>query len=151
VLIDLAVPRDIEPRLHDCPGIALYDIDDLQRTVAGNIGGREAQVVRARELVLEEVERFERWREELEVTPTIRALRARGEQLADEVLRDNERHWESLSAADRERLGVMARALASRLLHEPTQRLKGSVGDDDADRYVSALRELFGLESPSPR
>jgi glutamyl-tRNA reductase len=151
VLIDLAVPRDIEPRLRNCPGIALYDIDDLQRAVAGNIGAREAQVGRARELMLDEVERFERWREELDVMPTIQALRARGEQLVAEVLRDNEGRWESVSAADRERVAVMARAVAGRLLHEPTLRLKRSVGDDDANRYVSALRDLFGLEPPSPK
>ena len=151
VLIDLAVPRDIEPGLRGCPGLALYDIDDLQRAVAGNLGDRRSQVGRARELVREEVERFERWREELDVIPTIQALHTRGERLVEEVLRETEGRWESRSATDRARLRAMARAVASRLLHEPTRRLKGSAGDGNADRYVSALRELFGLEPPRAR
>jgi glutamyl-tRNA reductase len=108
-------------------------------------------VGRARELVRGEVERFERWREELDVIPTIQALHRRGEQLVEEVLHENEGRWETLSATDRERLGVMARAVASRLLHEPTLRLKGSAGHGDAGRYASALRELFGLEPPRGR
>ena len=59
VMIDLAVPRDIEPSVRDCPGIALYDMDDLQRAVARNLDAREAEAEEARVLVREEVERFE--------------------------------------------------------------------------------------------
>jgi glutamyl-tRNA reductase len=151
VLIDLAVPRDIEPGLRSCPGIALYDIDDLQRAVVGNLGTRAAELGRARQVVRSEVERFERWREQLGVVPTIQALHERGERLATDVLRENEGHWESLSAADRERLAVMARAIASRLLHEPTVRLKRSAGGEDTARYASAVRELFGLHAPPAR
>ena len=146
VMIDLAVPRDIEPTLRNCPGIALYDIDDLQSVVAGNIGGREAQAGKARRLMLEEVERFERWREARDVMPTIRELRSRGEAVVAQVLDENEGRWESLTAADRERLDAMARAISARLLHEPTLRLKASAAGDGRDRDVRALRELFGLE-----
>ena len=147
VLIDLAVPRDIDPDLAGCPGIALYDMDDLQRTVADNLGGREAEAARARELVAEEVDRFERWLASLDVVPTISALRQHGEQVVEHVLRDNESRWESLSAGDRERVEALARSVVSRLLHEPTLRLKGSVGEESSYRYVHALRELFGLPS----
>ena len=147
VLIDLAVPRDIDPDLAGCPGIALYDMDDLQRTVADNLGGREAEAARARELVTEEVDRFERWLASLDVVPTISALRQHGEQVVEHVLRDNESRWESLSAGDRERVEALARSVVSRLLHEPTRRLKGSVGEESSYRYVHALRELFGLPS----
>ena len=145
VLIDLAVPRDIDPELAGCPGIALYDMDDLQRTVARNLGGREAEAELAAELVAEEVGRFERWLQSLDVVPTISALREYGEQVVEHVLRENESRWETLSAADRARVEAMARAVVSRLLHEPTLRLKDSVGDGASYRYVHALRELFGL------
>ena len=63
------------------------------------------------------------------------------------MLAENEGRWESLGEADRERLAAMAKAIASRLLHEPTLRMKRSAGSDDAYLYVSALRELFGLDA----
>jgi glutamyl-tRNA reductase len=145
VLIDLAVPRDIDPELAGCPGIALYDMDDLQRTVARNLGGREAEAERGAELVAEEVERFERWLASLDVVPTISALREHGDQVVEHVLRENESRWEALSDADRRRVEAMARSVVNRLLHGPTLRLKDSVGDEASYRYVHALRELFGL------
>jgi glutamyl-tRNA reductase len=148
LMIDIAVPRDIDPTVRDLPGITLYDMDDLQREVARNLSGREAEATRARAIVDEEAERFERWLAGLEVVPTIAALRRRGEQVARHALAENEGRWESLSATDRERLEVMARSIVGRLLHEPTLRLKAAA-DASADApyvYVQALRELFGLE-----
>ena len=82
--------------------------------------------------------------------PTIAALRARGEAIVEQVLRENEPRWQSLSEADRDRLGVMARAVIGRMLHEPTMRLKGSTGEDAAYVQVHALRELFGLDDGAP-
>jgi glutamyl-tRNA reductase len=147
VLLDLAVPRDIDPDVRDCPGIALYDMDDLQKAVSRNLSVREGEAEEARALVREEAERFRTWLSGLDVVPTISALRRRGEEIVEQVLRENESSWESLSEADRERLAVMARAVVSRLLHEPTLRLKGSVGEGASYRYVNALHELFGLEA----
>jgi glutamyl-tRNA reductase len=142
VLIDLAVPRDIEPSVRDCPGIALYDMDDLQRAVARNMDAREAEAAEALVLVREEVARFEEWMAGLDVVPTISALRRRADEVVEQVLRENESRWESLSIADRERVETMARAVVSRLLHEPTMRLK----DRQSYRDVHTVRELFGLE-----
>jgi len=145
VLIDLAVPRDIEPSVRDCPGIALYDMDDLQRAVARNLDARVAEAEEAIVLVREEVQRFQAWLASLEVVPTISALRRRADEVVRQVLDENEPRWESLSAADRERVEVMARAVVSRLLHEPTIRLK----ERGSYNYLHTLRELFGLE-PAP-
>jgi glutamyl-tRNA reductase len=142
VLIDLAVPRDIEPSVRDCPGIALYDMDDLQRAVARSMDAREAEAEEALVLVREEVDRFEEWMANLDVVPTISALRRRADEVVEQVLRENETRWESLSPADRDRVEVMARAVVARLLHEPTMRLK----DRSSYRDVHAVRELFGLE-----
>jgi glutamyl-tRNA reductase len=149
VLLDLAVPRDIEPTARDCPGIALYDMDDLQEAVARNLGAREAEAAEARVLVRREVERFEQWLDSLDVLPTISALRRRGDDVVEQVLGENRSRWESLSPADSDRLETMARAVVSRLLHEPTVRLKDSAGENDSYRYVHALRELFSLD-PEP-
>ena len=147
VLLDLAVPRDIDPGVRDCPGIALYDMDDLQQAVARNLSVREGEAEEARALVREDVERFRSWLSALDVVPTISALRRRGDEIVEQILRENESAWESVTEADRERLAVMARAVVSRLLHEPTLRLKGSVGEGASYRYVNALHELFGLEA----
>lgn len=153
VIIDIAVPRDVDPTAREVPGVALYDMDDLQRAVARGRSVREAEAVHARTLVGEEVERFGRWLTSLEVVPTIAALRDRGEEVVQTVLRENGHRWESLSPGDRERLVVMSRAIVRRLLHEPTLRLKASATDDQDDAayvHVQALRELFGLDLPAP-
>jgi glutamyl-tRNA reductase len=147
VMIDLAVPRDIEPSVRDCPGIALYDMDDLQAEVARNLSGRQAEADEALVIVREEVARFDGWLGSLDVVPTISALRRRADEIVDQVLRENESRWESLSDADRERLATMASALVSRLLHEPTRRLRGAAGEGTSYRYVHAVHELFGLEA----
>src|SRR5204862_3834267 len=93
--------------------------------------------------------RFERWVGSQDVVPTVAALRARADEIVTRVLAENEPRWESLGAADRERVRAMGRAIASRLLHEPTLRLKRASGEDDAYVFVSALRELFGLDAES--
>jgi glutamyl-tRNA reductase len=126
-----------------CSGVTLFDMDDLQREVARNLSVREAEAAKARTLIDEETERFDRWLGTLDVVPTITALRARAERIVDQALRENEPRWESLSEADRKRVGVMARAIVNRLLHEPTLRLKRG---EDVYEHLYALRELFDLE-----
>ena len=149
LLIDIAVPRDIDPSVRDLPGITLYDMDDLQREVARGVGVRQAEATRARAIVEEESERYATWLGTLEVVPTIAALRERGEGVVVSVLRENATRWESLSTADRDRLEVMARAVVSRLLDEPTRRLRAVTEEGPAYVYVQALRELFALEPRS--
>jgi glutamyl-tRNA reductase len=146
LLVDIAVPRDVEPACREIAGVSLHDIDDVQQIVERNASGREAEARRAEHLLDAEQDRFERWLSSLEVVPTIAALRGRGDEIVRRVLAENEGRWEDLSEADRERLTAMAKAIASRLLHEPTLRMKRSAGSDEAYLYVSALRELFGLD-----
>ncbi len=147
LLIDLAVPRDIHPDCRDLDGVSLHDMDDLQELVERNTSGREAEGRRAESILRTELGRFERWFGSQDVVPTVAALRARADEIVTRVLVENEPRWESLNEADRERVRAMARAIASRLLHEPTLRLKRSSGDDDAYVLVNALRELFGLDA----
>jgi glutamyl-tRNA reductase len=146
IAIDIAVPRDIEPECREIAGVSVYDIDDVQKRVERNASGREAERRGAERIIETELDRFERWLASLEVVPTIAALRGRGEEVVRRVLAENENRWESLSEADRERVETMARAVASRLLHEPTLRMRRAAGSDDAYEYLSALRELFGLD-----
>ena len=149
LLIDLAVPRDVHPDCRDLEGVGLFDMDDLQTLVERNASGREAEGRRAESILRAELAHFERWLGSQDVVPTIASLRARADEITASVLAENEQRWESLSDADRERLRAMANAIASRLLHEPTLRLRRSSGDEDAYVYVNALRELFGLDPES--
>ncbi len=149
LLIDLAVPRDIHPDCREVEGVSLHDMDDLQILVERNASGREAEARRAESVLRSELGRFERWLASQDVSPTVASLRERATEIVDRVLAENEPRWESLTEADRERMQAMARAIASRLLHEPTLRLKRSSGEDDAYLYVNALRELFGLDAPT--
>ena len=147
LLIDLAVPRDIHPACRDLAGVSLYDMDDLQALVERNLSGREAEARRAEGILRAEGARFDRWLAAQDVTATVAALRARAEEVVERVLAENEQRWEGLTEADRDRLAAAARAIASRLLHEPTLRLKRDGGEDDAYVRVAVLRELFGLDA----
>jgi len=146
LLVDLAVPRDIEPGCREVEGVSLHDVDDVQAIADRNASGREAEARRAMRLLDSELTRFERWLGSLEAIPTVTALRRRAEEVVERVLAENESRWETLSDADRERVAKMARAVANRLLHEPTLQLKRAVEDEDAYARVHALRELFGLD-----
>jgi glutamyl-tRNA reductase len=146
VLIDIAVPRDIEPECGEVEGVALYDIDDLQAVVARNLEVRASERANAEAIVEEEIQRFARWMAQLDVVPTITALREHGTGIVDQVLAENAGRWESASARDLARIEAVARAVMQRLLHEPTLRLKGVDGEAGGHGRQQLLRELFGLE-----
>jgi glutamyl-tRNA reductase len=146
MLIDIAVPRDVEPACREIPNVTVHDIDDVQKIVELNASGREAEAKRAEQIIEVELDRFERWLGALDLVPTIAALRERGDEIVRRVLAENEGRWQTLGDADRERVEAMAKAIASRLLHDPTLALRRAAGDEDAYLYVSALRELFGLD-----
>jgi len=147
LLIDLAVPRDIDPGCRDMPGVSLHDVDDVQAIVERNASGREAEARRALGILDAELGRFESWLGSQEVVPTVTALRERADQVIERVLAENASRWEALSDPDRERVELLARAIAARLLHEPTVRIKGVADREDSYLYVSVLRELFGLDA----
>jgi glutamyl-tRNA reductase len=147
LVIDLAVPRDIDPACREIEGVSLFDVDEVQAIVERNASGREAEARRAGGIIDSELSRFERWLGSQEVMPTVVSLRERAEAIVSQVLAENATRWESLSATDRERVELLAHAIANRLLHEPTVRLKGAADREDAYLQVSALRELFGLDA----
>jgi glutamyl-tRNA reductase len=145
LLIDLAVPRDID---HDCravDGVSLYDVDDLDAQVKRTLQVRRVEARKAERIVEEEIQTFAGWLGSLEVLPTIAALREHGEALVTQLLAENEGRWEALTARDRARVEALARAAVNRLLHEPTMRVKALEGDQRHAR-LQLLRELFGLE-----
>jgi glutamyl-tRNA reductase len=145
LLVDLAVPRDIDPACAALEGVTLLNMDALQAQVRGNLSVRQAEAVRAEAIVEDEIQSFAGWLGRLEVLPTLTALRSLGDSVVDGLLAENAGRWESLSERDAERVEVLARAVVNRLLHEPTARVRSL---DAADRHarLSLLRELFGLE-----
>jgi glutamyl-tRNA reductase len=149
LLIDIAVPRDIDPACSELEGVTLYDIDDLQAVVARNLSTRAEEIPRAVEIVEEELHRFARWLGALDTLPTVSALRAHGEGLVEQVLEENTGRWESASPRDLVRVEAIARAVMSRLLHEPTIRLR-SLGEDRGHASLELVRELFGLREDVP-
>ncbi len=149
LLIDIAVPRDVDPGCAELEGVSLYDIDDLQAVVARNLSSREEETPRALEIVEEEIHRFARWLGQLDTLPTVSALREHGNTIAEQVLAENSGRWESASARDIARVEAIARAVMSRLLHEPTIRLR-SLGGDRGHASLEIVRELFGLHEDAP-
>jgi glutamyl-tRNA reductase len=149
LLIDIAVPRDIEPACGELDGVTLYDIDDLQSVVARTRAVRDAERVRAEDVVEDEIQRFARWMGQLDVMPTIAALREHGDGIVEQVLAENAGRWESASARDRARIEALAKSVMQRLLHEPTIRLK-SVEREGGHGRVQFARELFGLAEGVP-
>ncbi len=145
LLIDIAVPRDIEPGCGDLDGVTLYDIDDLQGVVARNLSNRSEEIPRAEEIVEEEIQRFARWLGQLEVLPTVSALREHGDAIVEQVLAENDGRWESVSPRDLVRIEALARTIANRLLHEPTIRLR-SLSEARSHASLQVVRELFGLQ-----
>ena len=149
LLIDIAVPRDIDPACGELENVNLYDIDDLQANVAHNLNSRAEEAPRALEIVEEEIHRFARWLGQLDALPTVSALREHGDALVEQVLAENGGRWESASPRDLVRIEAIARSVMSRLLHEPTIRLR-SLSDERGHASLEIVRELFGLREDAP-
>ncbi len=141
--IDIAVPRDLDPAIHDLDGCFLYDIDDLEAVVAETLAGRRAEAERGEQLVLEEAERFRSWRASLDVVPAIASLRARAEEIRSAELAKVDGR---VSDDERRTLESVTAQILNKLLHLPTVRMKEAAVSSDGAAYADAVRHLFGLE-----
>ncbi len=141
LVLDIAVPRDVEAACGDLEGVTLVDVDGLQQVVARNLSVRGGEAAQAERIVEEELERFASWLSSLDVLPTVRALRAHGDEVVERVLAENAGRWEAASPRDLARIEAVAKAVANRILHEPTIRLK-SLGHG----RQQIARDLFGLD-----
>jgi glutamyl-tRNA reductase len=145
VLVDLALPRDIDPAVASVEGVTLVNLDDLEETVLRNIGLRRVEADQAYAIVAEQTAEFRSWLAALEVVPAIRQLRAFAEQIRREELARMDGRWESLSEADRERLDQLTQSMLNKLLHRPTVRLKQLAAENADAPHVETMTELFGL------
>ncbi len=143
VLVDLAVPRDVDPACAEVAGVTVLDIDAVRAlTETGRTG---AEVVKARALVEQEATLFAAWTRSVRVEPTIAALRSRAEQIrAAEVARVAGRLG-PLDERQRDALDTLTKGIVNTLLHEPSVRLKALADGRGDDAYAAALRELFDL------
>jgi glutamyl-tRNA reductase len=145
LLVDLAVPRDIDPACRSLEGVTLLDMDALQASVRADMSVRRAEAVRAEAIVEDEIQAFAIWLGRLDVLPTLTALRELGDSVVSGLLDENAGRWESMSERDLQRVEAMARAIVNRLLHEPTRRVR-DLGSEHRHARLALLRELFGLE-----
>ena len=142
LMVDIAVPRDIDSAVRSVPGVHLYDIDDLEAAAEANLEARRREVGAVEVIIAEEVLRFQAWLAGRSVTPTIAALRQRSENIRRAEVERTLSRLDHLNDSDRERVEAMSRALVNKLLHAPVARLRSH----GAARDLEALRDLFELD-----
>ncbi len=144
-LIDIAVPRDIDPTANKLDGIYLYDVDDLQGIVQANLKGRQKEAAKAELIINEEVEQFCTWLSTLEVKPTIVALRQRMEQIRQGEFEKTLNSLTGLEDKERKAIEAMSNAIINKILHHPTHILKQKNNGSDGSLYIDTARTLFDL------
>jgi glutamyl-tRNA reductase len=153
-LIDVAVPRDVDPLVDELDDVFLYNIDDLSRVVATAQSQRRFQAEHAEQIIEKEADSFARWEESAQVTPTIVSLRARFRAtLEAELGRSLRGRLKHLGEEERAALRAMIHAALNKMLHEPSVRLKQATagGSAEAEQLASALNELFQLDCSTER
>jgi glutamyl-tRNA reductase len=148
-LIDIAVPRDIDPKVNSLDNIYLYDVDDLQGVVQANLKERQKEAHRAETIIGEEIGQFHLWLGNLEVKPTIVALRKRLEEISAQELAKTFGNLKDLTDQQRRGVEVMTNAIVNKILHRPIMVLKRTQNESGGEDYVDAVRELFDLPAPA--
>jgi glutamyl-tRNA reductase len=149
-IVDLAVPRDVDPAVAELPGVTLIDIERLG-AVLRESGGLEADRSAVEEIVEAEVEAFLTWLHGLDVAPTLAALRLRGDELVATELGRLAQRRPDLTAEQRADIARTLHRVVQRLLHQPTVRVRELAAGPGGDRYPELLRELFDLDLPGSR
>ena len=144
MLLDLAVPRNVDPEAASLEGVRLFNIDDLSSIAEENLKGRRTAAKAAAEIVEEEAIRFMRWWDSRDAVPIIKAVRARGERIRSAELKRALSKLDSVSTEDVAVLEAMSRAIVTKLLHDPTKRLKKR----SDGQYLEAAMDLFQIADP---
>jgi len=144
-LIDIAVPRDLDPELNDLDNVYLYDIDDLTHVVDINKAERDKEAARGERIVIEETMKFVDWMAGMEVTPTIVAIRKKADAICQSELERTLGNIPDLSPKVRKSVEKMAAAIANKMLHDPILHIK-SEHQGDKGKKLALVRQIFGLD-----
>lgn len=145
ILVDIAVPRNVDPAVAAVPGVRCVDLDDLHAHVSKTLVERTLEIPRANAILEEEIEACIAALRHLDVQPLIADLRAHTDAVRREALQRARRHFAHLSAEDQARVEAFSESLINRLFHEPMVRLRAEARNGQGAGYAVALRELFGL------
>jgi|YNPNPStandDraft_1061719.scaffolds.fasta_scaffold00234_15 glutamyl-tRNA reductase len=148
-LIDIAVPRDVDPSVNQLTNAYLYDIDDLQAVVDRNLGQRKEEIGRAEEIIQHEIAQFRRWSRSQQIMPVVRALVRKAEEIRSAELAKTLPRLGGLQEDERRSIEVMTRAVVNKILHDPLTRLKREAASGNQRIFMDVVRELFGLEEDS--
>ncbi|MDD2422563.1 MAG: glutamyl-tRNA reductase [Heliobacteriaceae bacterium] len=151
VLVDIAVPRDIDPLIADLPGMHLYDIDDLQQLAEQNLGERRRAAVQAEEIIEQEIEDFFKWLNSRFIIPTIIALKAKGEAIKQTELERVLGKLKHLPAKEKKLIGSLASSIVNQLLHDPITQVRCHAASPEGHLYSEILQNLFCLDVPGQR
>jgi len=146
-IIDIAVPRDVDPAVGQLENVFLYDVDDLKNVVDANLQWRQREAKKVEGIIKEEAEKFENWRQTQAVVPLINSLRGKMEEIRQKELEKALRKLSHLSAGEREVIEAMTLAIINKILNEPISSIKEHAGRADRDLYLETLKELFKLKT----
>jgi len=146
-LIDIALPRDIDPAVNDLADVYLYNIDDLNGVVSANLEERMHEAELAEVIIAEEMSAFESWLESMEVVPTVAAIRSKAEAIRQAELEKAIKRLGGLSEKELATVDALTASIVNKMLHGPTQRLKQVASEKDGYAYVETARLLYGLDS----
>jgi len=146
--IDIAVPRDIDPSVNEIDNAFLYDIDDLQQVIDGNLKERLKEASRAEEIIDFEVQQFCRKMQSREVVPTIVAIRDSVEKVRRDEIERNRRHLKELSPEGQAAVDMITKAFANKILHTPIELLKQMASDPDGPETTDMIRKIFNIQPP---
>ncbi|MDP8957116.1 MAG: glutamyl-tRNA reductase [Actinomycetota bacterium] len=150
-VLDLAVPRDVEPEVGELPSVRLADLDDLRDIVSVRNASVADEVSRARAIIDDEVRRFTSWRRSAKLSPLIQALRERGASIEAAELARVAPKLTELSPKEREAVESLAQGIVAKLLHQPIVAIKKGAGSGPGENLAQAVAELFGIEVPESR
>lgn len=146
-IIDIAIPRDVEPQVNDIDGVYLYNIDDLQAVVSENLGERKQEALKGERIVEEEVGKFMNWKSSLSCTPTIIALRDKLETIRTGELTRMNGKLSRLSPAEREIVELISKSIINKVAHDPILFLKKAGGRTRKSFYLDTAQRMFGLDA----
>lgn len=149
MIVDIAVPRDIDPEIAELDLVDLYDIDDLQQVVAQNLEGRKKEAVKAVEIINQELEDFFFWLDSLLVVPTIVAMRAQAEEIRQHEVEKAIRRIDNITPREQKIVEQLAHSIVNQWLHKPICNMKFLAGtkEDRIDCYINAMHDLFDLDN----